>query len=111
MKAANAVSGTASTCFLKFANCQLPQGKLLSSSPPSTFSVETRTRSRGRKRIRHLAQVVVELMITSRKPVHVCSRDGSGIEVSMRGRGSLVLPSVKHMHRYPLGQLAPQVVR
>src|SRR5215469_3087340 len=59
----------------------------------------------------HFAHVVVQLMIPPRQLVHLRLRDGQGIEVGMRRRGSLVPYSVEHIHPRTWRQLRAEVTR
>src|SRR6266700_5262874 len=64
-------------------------------------------------RLRHFAQVVVQLMIPPGQLVHLRLRDRQRIQVSMRRQGGLVPESVEHIHPYtwrqPRAELARQL--
>ena len=65
----------------------------------------------GANCLSHVAQVVVQLMIPPGEPVHLRLRDGQGIQVGVRRRGSLVPESVEHMHPRTWRQLRAEVAR
>ena len=65
----------------------------------------------GADYLRHVGEVIVQLVVPPRQQVQLCLWDRAGIQVSMRRRDSLVLESVKHMHWHALRQPRAEVAR